>query len=74
MKLRCGDCKNKKTFMATAKANINVLVDGSGHIIDPRASEQMLDDVEVVKPWKCNSCGSTNIKDTQTEEKNVSNS
>jgi hypothetical protein len=60
MKLRCEECGNMDLFTATAQTEIDVIIDGSGNILDPRASQQTLDNIVVVRPWKCNLCGTAN--------------
>lgn len=67
MTLKCTECGNTKTFTATAQANINVFVDGNKRIIDARPGQQILDNIIVTKPWKCNMCGTAN-KIIDTEE------
>jgi len=46
--------------MAEARHNIFVDIDGDGKITDNRKEHQQYKDKEIIvlKPWKCNSCGS----------------
>jgi len=72
MKLLCCKCNNEHTFMATAQVEIDVLVNGEGKVIDPRAAEQPLGNLVVLRPWKCCICGSTDITDTEENDGNNS--
>jgi len=68
MKLQCGECNNDQKFMATAKVSVEVLINGTGRVLDPRATDQILDDVEVVKASRCDACGSTNVLDVEGKD------
>jgi hypothetical protein len=57
MKLRCSICGNANRFTAEAKANVFVIIDGEGKLINPRPLQQQFKQIVVLKPWKCNSCG-----------------
>ena len=57
MKLRCTICGNESRFTAEARANIFVTIDGEGKVVNPRAAQQQLKNIIVLRPWKCNSCG-----------------
>ena len=71
MTLKCTECENTQTFTATAQAAINVEIDGNKQVINSRPGQQTLDNLIVMKPWKCNVCGAANkIIDTDTEEEN----
>jgi hypothetical protein len=70
MQLECTVCGNRNRFTAEAKANINVIIDGHGTIINTRPGQQQYKDIVIIKPWKCNSCGSTGtIRDLDAEKK-----
>jgi len=68
MKFVCVECENESKFMATANAQLQVIVDGRGNVVDPRASDQILDNLTQIRPWKCNVCGATDIKDMEGKD------
>jgi len=49
--------------MATAKTEIEILVDGGGKLVDARAFDQVLEKFEDITPQRCALCGSSDIKD-----------
>ena len=57
MRLKCNECGNTCNFTASAQANIEVMINRFGRVIDARASQQTLSDIIVIKPCKCNVCG-----------------
>ena len=70
MKLRCSVCDNTSRFTAEAKANVFVVIDGEGKIINPRTGQTPVTNIVVLKPWKYNSCGAVDrIQDLDSGEK-----
>lgn len=69
MNLRCKVCGNNGKFTAEAQANIHVVINAHGDVINTRPFQQTYKNVTVLKPWKCNSCGAVGkLEDLDTEK------
>jgi DNA-directed RNA polymerase subunit RPC12/RpoP len=68
---KCSNCGNDSRFRALAKFNdCEVIVDGSGELLDPCFDSQVNDpeDVEILEVRDCLECGSTKVSKEEGSE------
>lgn len=69
MRYTCKECGNTARFRARAEAKIDVVVNGSGEIIEQNVEHQFIDDkdINILEIRDCLNCGSVNIEEVKVQ-------